>query len=171
MSESDRRKIASKAWVEVDFDPDPGFKLLFDGLHGREELGRPFLYTVDLSSGTLRPDISKLVGTSATVWMSQSDPNATDRYLNGIVTRVGLDRPVRRDVSLPCRAAALDLAADTGHRLPDFPEQVPLPDHHQGVPRRRLLRFQGQPQGSQPETPRWTIACSTRKARLISSRG
>lgn len=88
MSESDRRKIASKAWVEVDFDPDPGFKLLFDGLHGREELGRPFLYTVDLSSGTLRPDISKLVGTSATVWMSQSDPNAPDRYLNGIVTRV-----------------------------------------------------------------------------------
>jgi type VI secretion system secreted protein VgrG len=88
MTESDQRDVAANAWVEVDFSPDPGYQLLFDGLHGHEELGRPFLYTVDLSSGTLRSDIAKLVGTSATVWMAQSQENTTDRFLNGIVTRV-----------------------------------------------------------------------------------
>lgn len=88
MSESDRRQFASNAWVEVDFTPDPGFKLLFDGLHGQEELGRPFLFTVDLSSGKLHSDIANLVGTTARVWMSQSEDKATDRYLQGIVSRV-----------------------------------------------------------------------------------
>ncbi len=88
MSETDRRKAATKAWVEIDFSPDPGFKLLFDGLHGHEELGRPFLYTVDMSSGTLHSDIAKLVGTTAKLWLSQSDKKSTDKYLHGIVTRV-----------------------------------------------------------------------------------
>ena len=80
------RDFASQAWVEVDFLPDPGYQLLFDGLHAHEELGRPFLYEIDLSSGKLR-DIGKIVGTSATIWLSQSTPGVPDRFFNGIVTR------------------------------------------------------------------------------------
>jgi type VI secretion system secreted protein VgrG len=82
------RDVAAHAWVEVDFDPDPGYQLLFDGVHGHEELGRPFLFEIDLSSGTLRGDIGKIVGTSATLWLAQSSEDATDRYFNGVVTRV-----------------------------------------------------------------------------------
>lgn len=82
------RDAAAHAWVEVDFAPDPGFQLLFDGVHGHEELGRPFLYEIDMSSGTLRGDIGKIVGTSATIWLAQSVDDATDRFFNGIVTRV-----------------------------------------------------------------------------------
>ena len=79
------RDFAANAWVEVDFKPDPGYQLLFDGLHAQEELGRPFLFEVDLSSGELR-DIGKIVGTSATIWLAQS-ANVPDRFFNGIVTR------------------------------------------------------------------------------------
>src|SRR5215469_16837159 len=89
MSDSDSSQaIASNAWVEVDFSPDPGYQLIFDGIHAHEELGRPFLFEIDLSSGTLRADIGKLVGTSATTWLAQSDEHSTDRFFNGIVTRV-----------------------------------------------------------------------------------
>jgi type VI secretion system secreted protein VgrG len=82
------RDVASHAWVEVDFTPDPGYQLLFDGLHGHEELGRPFLYRLDLSSGKLLGDIGKIVGTSATIWLAQSTHGLPDRFFNGIVTRV-----------------------------------------------------------------------------------
>lgn len=85
---SDSRAIASQAWIEVSFAPDPGFKLIFDGMRGHEELGRPFLFDVDLSSGTLQANIAKLVGTSCTIWLAQSDEHTTDQHLNGIVTRV-----------------------------------------------------------------------------------
>lgn len=78
---------AANAWVEVDFDPNPGFQLLFDGVHAHEELGRPFLYELDLSSGKLQPNIDKIVGTSATLWLVQSK-NDTERFFNGIATRV-----------------------------------------------------------------------------------
>src|SRR6516162_3933371 len=81
------RDFAAHAWVEVDFAPDPGYQLLFDGLHGYEELGRPFLYKLDLSSGKPQ-DVGKIVGTSATIWLAQSTPGVPDRFFNGIVTRV-----------------------------------------------------------------------------------
>lgn len=88
--------------IEVDFDPEPGYELLFDGLRGHEELGRPFLYELDLSTGKVREDIQKLVGASATVWMLQADKSqltedgtATggsskedEYFINGVVTRV-----------------------------------------------------------------------------------
>jgi type VI secretion system secreted protein VgrG len=82
------RDIAAHAWVEVDFDPDPGYQLIFDGVHGHEELGRPFLYEIDVSSGTLRSDIGKIIGTSATLWLAQSSEGSSERFFNGIVTRV-----------------------------------------------------------------------------------
>jgi type VI secretion system secreted protein VgrG len=81
------RAAAANAWVEVDFSPDPGFKLLFDGVHGHEELGRPFLIELDLSSGKLQPNIDKIVGTSAVLWLAQSSDD-TDRFFNGVVSRV-----------------------------------------------------------------------------------
>jgi type VI secretion system secreted protein VgrG len=81
------RAAADQAWVKVDFAPDPGFQLLFDGLRGHEELGRPFLFEIDTSSGKLQPNIDKIVGTSATIGMAQST-DLTNRYFNGIVTRV-----------------------------------------------------------------------------------
>ena len=87
MSASGQR-AADYAFVEVDFKPDPGFQLMFDGMAAHEELGRPFLFDVDLSSGKLLGDVSKLIGSSATVWLSQSDEESPDRFLNGIVTRV-----------------------------------------------------------------------------------
>ena len=63
------QRAADYAPVEVDFSPDPGFQLLFDGMHAEEELGRPFLINLDLSSGKLRTNISTLIG-SATNWVS-----------------------------------------------------------------------------------------------------
>jgi type VI secretion system secreted protein VgrG len=85
MSET-AQDIASASWVEVSFAPDPGYKLIFDGVHAREELGRPFEIDIDLSSGTLQ-DVSKLIGASATLWLAQSKEGVDDRYFNGYVTR------------------------------------------------------------------------------------
>src|SRR5215469_15822544 len=88
MSDSDTSQaIAANAWVEVDFSPDPGYQLIFDGIHAHEELGRPFLFEIDTSSGEPHPDVGKLVGTSATVWLAQSE-KSNDRFFNGIVTRI-----------------------------------------------------------------------------------
>ena len=93
-----RDSIAAASWVSVDFAPRPNanFRLVFDGMHGQEELGRPFLYVLDLSSGaSLLSDFSMLVGSSATVTLTQSYQGAPTRYFNGIVTRVlstGLSR-------------------------------------------------------------------------------
>lgn len=75
--------------VEVDFVPDPGFQLLFDGLSAEEELGRPFLINLDLSSGKRLADVDKLIGSSCSIWMFQEDakdPEPKDRYFHGIVT-------------------------------------------------------------------------------------
>ncbi len=88
-SSNDGRRRLEYAPVEVDFSPDPGFTLLFDGLHAEEELGRPFLIQVDLSTGQLQPGISKLIGGTCCVWMYQAEDKSTpDRYFHGIVTRV-----------------------------------------------------------------------------------
>lgn len=91
MADSGGQKLKDLSYVEVDFVPDPGFALNFDGMKGQEELGRPFLFEIDLTSGDIVGDVSRLVGSSATVWLAQSDPsntNEADKYINGIVTRV-----------------------------------------------------------------------------------
>jgi type VI secretion system secreted protein VgrG len=85
---SDATDIAARAWVKVDFSPDPGFQLIFDGIHAQEELGRPFLYEVDLSSGKEQTDVNALIGSHGTVWLSQSLDGKPDVYFNGIVTRI-----------------------------------------------------------------------------------
>ncbi len=91
--------VAARAWVEVDFSPDPGFTLLFDGIHATEELGRPFLYEVDVSSGKQQENVVSLIGSRATLWLSQSAEGKEDIYFNGVVTRVtshGLSRGAYR---------------------------------------------------------------------------
>lgn len=75
--------------VEVGFAPDPKFQLLFDGLSAEEELGRPFLINLDLSSGKRLANVDKLIGSSCSIWMFQQDaqdPEPKDRYFHGIVT-------------------------------------------------------------------------------------
>jgi type VI secretion system secreted protein VgrG len=82
------QQAAAKAWVEVILDPNPGYTLLFDGMRGREALGEPFFYEVDLSSGVIREKIGDLIGSSCTVWLSQSAEGSVERYFNGIITRI-----------------------------------------------------------------------------------
>ncbi len=83
------QSIKDVSFVKVDFVPDPGqdFQLIFDGLKGTEELGQPFFYELDMTSGKLVGDVTKLIGASATVTLKQSDDSDT-KYLNGVVTRV-----------------------------------------------------------------------------------
>jgi type VI secretion system secreted protein VgrG len=88
MSDSSQR-AADYAPVEVDFKPDPGFEVLFDGLHAEEELGRPFLFQLEISSGKLQSNVSSLVGSECSIWMYQPNDEAVhDRYFHGIVTKV-----------------------------------------------------------------------------------
>ena len=87
----DHKTLNTESYVEVHFKPDPGIELHFDGLKAHEELGRPFLVELDLSSGEIQGDIATLLGSSGTVWLAQSTPEEGDEgntYLNGIVTRV-----------------------------------------------------------------------------------
>ena len=89
MSGSGEHRAADYSPVEVRFSPDPKFQLLFDGLHAEEELGRPFTILLELSSGKLQPDISKLIGSSCTIWLYMAeDKTEKSRYFHGIVTRL-----------------------------------------------------------------------------------
>ncbi len=75
--------------VDITFTPDPGFSLQFDGLHAEEELGRPFLFQLDLSTGKLESGIASLIGGTCCVTLHQGyDKDTPDRYFHGIVTRV-----------------------------------------------------------------------------------
>ena len=75
--------------VEVSFTPDPGFKLLFDGLKAEQELGRPFLFQLDLSTGQLQMGVSTLIGSACRIWLfNSSNTEEPSRYFHGIVTRL-----------------------------------------------------------------------------------
>lgn len=71
--------------VTVTVDPNPGLPLSFDTIDAVEELGRPFCYTLNLISGTLRSDLNTLLGSSATIAFNLTD--SSKRYVNGILTR------------------------------------------------------------------------------------
>jgi type VI secretion system secreted protein VgrG len=79
---------SGESYVTVTMDPDPGMKLVFDGLTATEELGRPFLITLDLSSSVLKGNTGTLLGSSVTVTMTGAD-GSTKTYFNGILTRIG----------------------------------------------------------------------------------
>jgi len=75
------------SYVTVSISPDPGFALTFDGLTATEELGRPFLIVLDLSSGTAKGNTASMLGSSVTITMTGADQSKT--YFNGILTRIG----------------------------------------------------------------------------------
>ncbi len=88
MSDGDTDDDASgSAFVSVKVTPDPGFALTFDGMVATDELGRPFLVQLDLSSDKPRGDITKVLGSSVTVTLTAAD--RSKRYLNGILSRIG----------------------------------------------------------------------------------
>jgi type VI secretion system secreted protein VgrG len=80
--------VATRAWVEIDFSPDPGFTLIFDEIDATEELGRPFLYRVSASAGTRIANVNSLIGSTASIWLSQSTEGKEDKYFNAVVTKV-----------------------------------------------------------------------------------
>ena len=89
MSGSKTGRAGDYAPIEVIFSPESPFQLLFDGLRAEEELGRPFLIHLDLSSGKLQTDVSNLIGNGCTVWLYQAEDEAQpNRYFHGIVTRL-----------------------------------------------------------------------------------
>ncbi len=72
-------------YVTVTINPDPGFVLAFDGLTATEELGRPFLIELSLSTSKAQGKIESMLGSNATVTMTDEAKKKT--YFNGIVTR------------------------------------------------------------------------------------
>ena len=84
MSDSD-----AKPHVDVTINPDPDFKFGFTALRASEELGRPFLFELDVSSGKVKGDLTSLLGSSATVTISVDDK--TKRYFNGIIARASYE--------------------------------------------------------------------------------
>ena len=62
--------------------------LLFYAMSGREALGQPFVYEVDLLSEDPNLDLSVLLGQPASVALERND--ATIRYFHGIVTHFAL---------------------------------------------------------------------------------
>ena len=72
-------------FVTVTVKPDPGFKLVFDGLVAKEEMGRPYLCELQLSSGKAKAAIENILGSTVTVSMTDADKKKS--YFNGIVSR------------------------------------------------------------------------------------
>ena len=71
-------------YTSVKIDPDPGFILTLEELTGTEELGRPFLYVVTMSSATAKGDLMALLGSNMTISIQQSS-DGTRRYFNGYI--------------------------------------------------------------------------------------
>jgi type VI secretion system secreted protein VgrG len=82
---SDTEADSGSSFVTVTIDPDPGFTLVFDGMTATEELGRPFLIELNLSSGKARGNIESTLGSSVTLTMTDAVQGKT--YFNGILTR------------------------------------------------------------------------------------
>ncbi len=83
---SETTHVGSTVDYLVSIEPDPGFTLVFDSMTGTEELGRPFLYELMMSSVDAKGDLLSLLGSSVTI--SITLPDQSKRYFNGIVARV-----------------------------------------------------------------------------------
>ena len=79
----------AKPHVDVAIKPDPDFEIQFGALRANEELGRPFLFELDISSATVKGDLTSLLGSSATVSIALDD--TTKRHFNGIVARAAYE--------------------------------------------------------------------------------
>ncbi|MBV9758396.1 MAG: type VI secretion system tip protein VgrG, partial [Alphaproteobacteria bacterium] len=75
-----------RGFAKVKIEPDPGLEgMVFQGLNGTEELGRPFHYDLYLHSKTLKADLTSILGGSATLTVAKS--GSAKRHFNGIVVR------------------------------------------------------------------------------------
>ncbi|MDE2580863.1 MAG: type VI secretion system tip protein VgrG [Rhodospirillales bacterium] len=72
--------------ITVTVSPAPGFTLVLNGLTGTEELGRPFLYEVLMSSTDTKANLVSVLGSSMTIKVVQ--PGGSTRYFNGIIGRI-----------------------------------------------------------------------------------
>lgn len=87
------QRLKDVSYVKVDFTPDPGFDLNFDGVTGTEELGRPFLFHLAMTAGEVRGNVQNLIGSTASIkFVAQSQQeqgeDSKDHYIHAIVTRV-----------------------------------------------------------------------------------
>ena len=73
-------------YVTLTITPDTGLGLVLDSMEASEELGRPFLIQLDVSSDTAKGDLHAILGSSATVALTH--PTKDKRYFNGIVARI-----------------------------------------------------------------------------------
>jgi type VI secretion system secreted protein VgrG len=76
----------TKTKITVAIAPDPGFTLVLNSLSGTEELGRPFIYELLMSSRATKADLVAVLGSSVTVTVVQ--PDGSTRYFNGIIGRI-----------------------------------------------------------------------------------
>ena len=74
-------------YTNVTISPDPGFTLTLNELTGTEELGRPFLYVVMMSSDTVKGDLLSLLGSNMTIAITQNS-DGTKRYFNGFIANI-----------------------------------------------------------------------------------
>ena len=77
-----------ESYVTVTFDPPSDIEMVFDSLTATEELGRPFLYVLEMSStkSAKTSGLKALMGASVTVAITL--PDGSKRYFNGVVARM-----------------------------------------------------------------------------------
>ncbi len=75
-----------KSYIKLKINPDPGIVFLLEAMTAEEELGRPFLISLDISSKTAKADLNTLLGGSVTVTLTQKE--GPSRYFNGVLTRL-----------------------------------------------------------------------------------
>ncbi len=86
---SDSQSDSPNPYVTLTVAPDTGLSLVLDGMRAMEELGRPFLIELDVSSGTAKGDLHTILGSVATVKLTH--PDKATRYFSGIVARMTYD--------------------------------------------------------------------------------
>ena len=77
---------AGDPYASVSVSPDPGFALNFERMEAIEQLGRPFLINLEVSSTQSKSQLLTLLGSSVTVTL-KGGVNGT-RYYNGILSRI-----------------------------------------------------------------------------------
>ena len=168
MSDASTAPQDGTAYVTVTIDPDPGFTLVFDGMTATEELGRPFLIELNLSSGKASGNIKSTLGSSVTITMTDANSNKT--YFNGILTRAsftGLSGGVYRyHVELRPWIWLLTRTSDCRSSRTNPPGTSSTPSSR---PRNSARsRISGR---IRPAARCWNIACSTAKPPSTSSPG
>ena len=77
---------SANPYVTLTITPDTGLGLVLDSMEASEELGRPFLIQLDVSSDKAKGDLHAILGSSATVALTH--PTKDKRYFNGVVARI-----------------------------------------------------------------------------------